>query len=185
MRGVGEVAAHVRIIPGEEITTDQGDLIGLFLQEEVRPGPLEQVLDALRAQDAVVYVPHPFDAMRRKECVRSIAIKDVADAIEGFNARCVLPRYNRRAMDYARRHGLPIGAGSDAHSSWEVGHGYTVMEDFHDSKSFLDALRTGRIVGRPSIPLFHAQTKVLKLIRPQGAPKEAGVRFSMPGPGKH
>lgn len=164
MRGVARVAPLIQTIPGEEITTDQGDLIGLFLQEEVKPGPLDRALDALRDQDAIVYVPHPFDPLRRRECVRTAFMKDFADVIEGFNGRCVMARFNERAMEYAHRHGIALGAGSDAHSVWEVGHGYVEMEDFQDRTSFLRSLRSGRLAGHRSTPLVHVYTKALKLL---------------------
>src|SRR5262249_30147226 len=55
----------VTVIPGDEIKTDnQGEVIGLFLREEIPRGmPFADTVAAIKEQGGLVYLPHPFDRM--------------------------------------------------------------------------------------------------------------------------
>jgi predicted metal-dependent phosphoesterase TrpH len=162
------------VIPGEEIKTTHGEIIGLFLKEWIPPklSPKETIA-RIREQDGVVYVPHPFDRVRgsriSEEQLESIA-GDI-DVLEVFNARNALPRFNRRALEYARRKRLLMGAGSDAHTYAEYGSAYVEMPRFDDVQSFREALPEGVWHGRLSSPLVHARTRidVLRKKRDSGA----------------
>ena len=68
--GALEAVGHARdreliVIPGEEVKTDgQGEVIGLFLQHEIPRGlSFADTIAAIREQDGIVYVPHPFDRL--------------------------------------------------------------------------------------------------------------------------
>ena len=55
----------VRVVVGEEVRTPDGDVIGLFLTERIPYVlPLAEVIGRIRTQQALVYVPHPFDLAR-------------------------------------------------------------------------------------------------------------------------
>lgn len=151
------------VIPGEEIKTSSGEIIGLFLSEWIPPGmtPTETI-DAIRDQGGVVYVPHPFDGIRHgriSECGLD-AIADKVDVLEVFNARCALPRFNKKAQLYASRRGILAGAGSDAHTCPEYGAAYIEMPRFDDANSFREGLRSGVWHGRLSSPLVHLRTRI-------------------------
>jgi len=92
---------QVRFIPGEEILTTAGEIIGLFLREEVPPGlsPLETVR-RIKAQGGLVYLPHPFDRFRRRSALQRAALAEIAsyvDIIEGLNARTICNEDDKRA----------------------------------------------------------------------------------------
>ena len=55
-----------RVVVGEELRTAAGEIIGLFLAERM-PSGLGHVeaARAIREQGGLVYIPHPFDPMRR------------------------------------------------------------------------------------------------------------------------
>ncbi|MGH7723837.1 MAG: PHP domain-containing protein, partial [Candidatus Eiseniibacteriota bacterium] len=53
-------ALPVRIVRGNERATDQGDVIGLFLEEDVREKNALAFCDAVHAQGGLVLLPHPF-----------------------------------------------------------------------------------------------------------------------------
>ncbi len=162
-------AASLPVIVGEEIKTAEGEIIGLFLRERVPPrlSP-EETIAAIRAQGGVVYVPHPFDRVRSEAMGQRTLerIVDRVDAIEVFNARVLMAGDNVRALEFAQAHGLAMGAGSDAHTPYELGRAYVEIDSFHDPVSFLAALRRGCVGGALSSPFIHAVTTAIRLCRP-------------------
>lgn len=153
------------VIVAEEVRTAEGlDLIGLWIEERIPPGgTFVEVAAAIRAQGGVVYAPHPFDARRGADEAFFDGVVDSIDAVEGFNARIHDASRNERAADWAARHGLPVGAGSDAHTLGEIGRGRVEMPPFDGPSAFLGALREGRIEGRASSPLVHLASTWAKL----------------------
>jgi len=159
-----------RIIVGEEIRTAQGELIAYFLTKPI-PGGLspEETIERVHEQGGVVGISHPLDGLRR-EAMRqaALSILDRVDFLEGFNARCLLPRDNRAARALALRHGLPTTAGSDAHCPWEVGRAVILLPPFDSPPSFLESLRAGRIRGCISPPWVHMASIYAKVARRLG-----------------
>jgi predicted metal-dependent phosphoesterase TrpH len=165
IRGALELARlktdDLLVIVGAEMMTDQGEVIGLFLREEVQEYELERVVEAIRRQGGIAVVPHPFDSLRKSAFPIGEEQAHLADAIEVFNSRCLLQRYNRQAREYAARHGLPGVAGSDAHYPSEVGTAGVIVED----RNVKDAIQQGRLTvfGRHSSPVMHMLTKARKI----------------------
>ncbi len=151
------------VIPGEEIKTSEGEIIGLFLQERIEPhlDPMTTI-DRIHEQGGLAYVPHPFDEIRGSRLTREALerVRPHIDILEVFNARNALPRYNSRALAYANTHGLLAGAGSDAHTYGEYGHAYVDVPPFDGPQEFLAALVEGTWHGRLSGPLVHARTRL-------------------------
>jgi predicted metal-dependent phosphoesterase TrpH len=140
-----------RVIVGEEIRTQDGDVIGLFLTERVPYVlPLGEAITRIKEQGGLVYLPHPFDPGRS---TLSPAISDrlctegIADVIEVFNAKIEDQDFNRQAARLAARYDLPGGAGSDAHDPEGIGAAYLEMPDFDGPADFLAALRHASVVG--------------------------------------
>ena len=140
-----------RVVVGEELKTHAGEIIGLFLRERVPIGVQPaQAAELIRAQGGVVYVPHPFDPMRRnlaEPAMRDLAAAGLIDAIEVINAKTSLQSLNRRAAAFAEEFDLAAGAGSDAHVPLALGAAYVEMPDFDGPADFLAKLRLGRVVG--------------------------------------
>jgi hypothetical protein len=140
-----------RVVVGEELRTHAGELIGLFLTERVPFGtPPAVAATAIREQGGVVYVPHPFDPMRRnisEAALDGLVAAGLVDVIEVVNAKTSLPGLNRRAAEYAAQHRLLAGAGSDAHVPDAIGAAYVEMPDFDGPTDFVAKLAEGRIVG--------------------------------------
>ena len=140
------------VIPGEEVKTDtQGEVIGLFLEEEI-PGGMSyaDTIAAIREQGGLVYLPHPFDRMH--------AIADPTtlhrhlgeiDVFEVYNARLLFETYNDEAVRFARKYNLIAGAGSDAHVLQGVGTGALRMRRFDGPEEFLLSLRGAEVLRRP------------------------------------
>jgi predicted metal-dependent phosphoesterase TrpH/glycosyltransferase involved in cell wall biosynthesis len=152
--------AHDRdliVIPGEEVkTADQGEVIGLFLSEEIPRGmSFGETVEAIRAQGGVVYVPHPFDRLHAipepATLHRHLAEIDV---LEVYNARLLFEAYNDEALRFARKYDLTMGAGSDAHVLQGLGTGAMRMRAFDGPDEFLASLRTAHVLRRPRSLLY-------------------------------
>ena len=141
----------LHVIVGSEIKTATGEVIGLYLTEDIPRGmPFADTVEAIRAQGAVVYVPHPFDRLHSipdPALLRRLA--DQIDVLETCNARLYRDAYNREAERFAERYDLLAGAGSDAHVLEGLGSGCVELPPFDDAESLLLALARGQIVRRP------------------------------------
>ena len=135
------------VIPGEEVKTDaHGEVIGLFLQEEIPRGlSFADTIEAIRAQSGLVYLPHPFDRVHTIAEPATIHrhLADI-DVLEVYNARLLFEAYNDEALRFARKYGLTMGAGSDAHVLQGVGTGAVRMRAFGGPEEFLISLRSAR-----------------------------------------
>lgn len=147
-----------RFIIGEEILTTGGELLAVFVKEEIPKGlPYPKAIARLIEQDAFISVSHPFDRTRNGawELPDLLAILPAIDAIEVFNARCMLPNANKLAKDFAEQHHLPVTAGSDAHAAFELGAACLRLPDFHDAASLRHAILQGQVEGRMSPGWVH------------------------------
>jgi hypothetical protein len=156
-RGAQETAALAEgrdliVIPGEEVKTDeQGEVIGLFLQTEIPRGmTFADTVAAIRAQEGIVYVPHPFDRMHAIPAPATLHhhLHEI-DVLEVYNARLLFETYNDEALRFQRKYGLLAGAGSDAHVLQGVGTGALRMRRFDGPEEFLLSLRTAEVLRRP------------------------------------
>ncbi len=140
------------VIPGEEVKTDgQGEVIGLFLSEEIPRGlSFAETIAAIRAQDGLVYLPHPFDRRHAVPDARTLHrhLADI-DVFEVYNARLLRETFNDEALRFARKYDLTMGAGSDAHVLLGVGTGAVRMRAFDGPEEFLVSLRGAEILRRP------------------------------------
>jgi hypothetical protein len=151
-RYVAEHDLPLHVVVGSEVMTATGEVIGLYLEEDVPRGmPFADTVEAIRAQGALVYVPHPFDRMHAippPALLRRLV--DQIDVLETYNARLYREAFNREAARFAERHDLLAGAGSDAHVLEGVGTGAVLLPRFDDPESLLQALGNGTISARPA-----------------------------------
>ncbi len=157
-----------KVIVGEEIRTADGEIIGLFLKEEVPPRlSAEETVRLIKEQGALVSIPHPFDRLRRKSLGETalLRIVDQVDVIETFNARIMFAADNERARHFAQGHGLLEAAVSDAHTPAELGSSYTEVPDFDGPEAFLQSLKQAKLVTSPAGPLVHVLSYWARLRR--------------------
>jgi predicted metal-dependent phosphoesterase TrpH len=150
--------APFTVIVAEEILTPHGEIMGMFLEETIPSGlSVEKTLSRIRAQGALVCIPHPFDTFRHS-ALRSQTIEEIAeqiDIIEVFNSRTLLYRSSAKALALATKYGMAKSAGSDAHTLYEIGNAYVEMPEFNGKDDFLQALEKGNISGHRTNPFIH------------------------------
>jgi predicted metal-dependent phosphoesterase TrpH len=148
------------VIVGEEILTTHGEILAFFVGEWVPPFLSHQeVLDRLDAQGAVISVSHPFDRHRHPWTEANLtAILPRVDAIEGFNARSLHAQDNRKAQEFASARSLSTTAGSDAHSTMEIGAAYLETPSFTSAEEFRAVLPESVVHGRLSPAWVHIIT---------------------------
>ncbi|HJQ08767.1 MAG TPA: PHP domain-containing protein [Candidatus Saccharimonadales bacterium] len=120
-----------RIIVGEEITTLDGELIGLFLKETIPPGlTAAETARHIHAQGGLVYVPHPFETVRKGLTLAVLRdLRDLVDIIEVHNGRAIFQNRGKAAQQWAHAHALAMAASSDAHGKYGWGKTYSVIPD--------------------------------------------------------
>lgn len=153
-----QLIAPFTVVVAEEILTPYGEIMGMFLRETIPSGlSVEQTIAQIRAQDGIVCIPHAFDTFRPSALGEKVVaeIAQEIDVIEVFNARCLLQRSADRALAFARKYNIVQSAGSDAHTSGEIGNAYVEMAEFKGRDDFLQALARGKIMGRRTNPLTH------------------------------
>ncbi len=146
------------IIVGEEILTDQGEIIGLYLQERIEPGlsPSETV-HQIHEQGGLVLLPHGFDPLKRLR-LDPVAREEIAhniDIVETYNARISRPRWNDAAAEWAEERDLPMSAGSDAHLLRDIGAAWqdVPFQLVNTPQDLLHCIRQGVPTGKWTHPV--------------------------------
>lgn len=126
--GARELAdsASFPVIIGQEIDTTDGELIGLFLTEQLpRELTIAQAAVRIREQGGLVYLPHPFFGLLRHplsaEARALLTRESLVDIVEAVNGGPFTGRSNQAALAWALEHDLPVAAGSDAHEPGDIG----------------------------------------------------------------
>ena len=145
------------VIVAEEILTPHGEIMGMFLNESIPSGlSVKETISRIKAQGALVCIPHPFDTFRQSAIGNSLEeLVEQIDIIEVFNARALLHRDSTKALTFAQKYGISESAGSDAHTPNEIGSAYVEMPAFNGKDDFLQALDKGKIFRHRTSPLVH------------------------------
>jgi predicted metal-dependent phosphoesterase TrpH len=168
-----EMDVGVKVIVGEEVkTADQGEVIGLFIEELIPRGmSLQETVAEIRRQGGLVYVPHPFDRLHSVPDYEHL-LKIVADvdAIEVFNPRVAIGAFNDEAARFADKYRIVAGAGSDSHVAQGLGSVRIRMREFDGPAEFLQSLRDADIITRPTSLLY---VQALKFLQTRATPPSA------------
>jgi predicted metal-dependent phosphoesterase TrpH len=150
------------IIIGEEIMTTKGEILAAFVREEISAllSP-QETISQLKAQGAFISVSHPFDELRKGGWMENdlLEILPFVDAIEVFNSRCMLPRFNRRAELFAREHNIAGTVGSDAHAAFEVGRSLLLLDPFTGPEGLRNVIRGAKMKVKRSPWWFHLTSR--------------------------
>lgn len=133
-----------RIIVGEEISTSEGELIGLHLSKLVEPGQTAlATAQAIKNQGGLVYVPHPFETVRSGISEQTLEqIAQHVDIIEGYNGRAVFQNRGALARKWAAKLQVPIAASSDAHGRTGWGYTYSLLDAAPTHASLVSLLKS-------------------------------------------
>ena len=154
------------VIVGEEIMTSQGEILAAYVTGEILPGlSPRETIRRLREQGAFVSVSHPFDRLREGGWDEPdlLEILPLVDAIEVFNSRCMLPRFNTQAGEFAARNGIPGTVGSDAHAALELGRALLLVEPFEGPDGLRGVIRHASTLVKWSPPWFHLLSRYASL----------------------
>jgi predicted metal-dependent phosphoesterase TrpH len=163
----------LKVIVAEEVkTAEQGEVIGLFIEEKIPRGlTLAETVAEIKRQGGLVYVPHPFDRMHAvPDYEHLLTIIDDVDALEVFNPRVAIGAFNEEAARFAAKYRIVAGAGSDSHVAQGLGSVRIRMRDFDGPQEFMQSLRDADILTRPSSLLY---VQALKFLQTKATPAPA------------
>jgi len=150
------------VILGEEIMTTRGEILAAFVSEEI-PSKLtpQETIRRLKDQGAFISVSHPFDRWRSGSWRESdlLEILPQVDAIEVYNSRCMLPKFNWQARRFAEKHNVAGTVGSDAHAAFELGQSLMILETFHNPDELRNIIRKGIARIKWSPPWVHLTSR--------------------------
>ncbi|RLF55463.1 MAG: metal-dependent phosphoesterase [Thermoplasmata archaeon] len=155
------------VIPGVEISTRDGHLIALGVEEEIpRDMDLEETVELIIDNGGTPIVPHLFRLMSGIKKRGLLRIRNRIRSIEVFNG-CSMRRSNLKASKLARELGLGGTGGSDAHDPLFVGYGYTRVENRDlNPDSILQEIEGKRTWGEGmSLPLEVRKNRVILSVK--------------------
>ena len=170
-RRIAEQMGDIKVIVAEEVkTAEQGEVIGLFIEEKIPKGlTMAETIAEIRRQGGLVYVPHPFDRFHSvPDYEHLLDIVEEIDLLEVFNPRVALTSFNEEAVRFANKYRIVPAAGSDSHVAQGLGSVRQRIHDFDGPAEFLEAMRDADIT-RKHKNLVYVQT--LKFLQTTGRPK--------------
>lgn len=159
-----------KIIVGQEITTSQGELIGLFLKDLVEPGQTAaQTADAVHDQGGLVYVPHPFETVRKGLSRATLdSIAEHVDIIEIHNGRALFQNFSPQAAVWVKTHQVAGASSSDAHGFKGLGFSYSILTEPPSRGSLVGALNITKLAHRRAPLLTLLYPKLNRLFKRYG-----------------
>ena len=179
-REIAERDGGIKVIVAEEVkTAEQGEVIGLFLEEKIEKGmTMAETIAEIRRQGGLVYVPHPFDRFHSvPDYQHLLDIVEDIDILEVFNPRVAFSPFNEEAERFAAKYRIVPGAGSDGHVAQALGSVRIRMHDFDGPEEFLESMRSADIVRKHKNLLY---VQALKWM--QAASGQAGGRKEVADP---
>jgi predicted metal-dependent phosphoesterase TrpH/glycosyltransferase involved in cell wall biosynthesis len=169
----------VKVIVAEEIkTAEQGEVIGLFISEQIPRGmTMAETIAEIRRQAGLVYVPHPFDRLHSvPDYEHLLEIVEEIDVLEVFNPRVALTAFNEEAERFAAKYRIVPGAGSDSHVAQGLGSVMIRVHDFDGPEEFLEAMRDADIVRKHKNLIYVQALKLLQTGGGRGGQRRASKR---------
>jgi predicted metal-dependent phosphoesterase TrpH/glycosyltransferase involved in cell wall biosynthesis len=172
-RELAEGMDGIKVIVAEEVkTADEGEVIGLFIEEKIDRGmTMLETIAEIKRQGGLVYVPHPFDRLHSvPDYEHLLKIVEDIDIIEVFNPRIAFSAFNEEAERFAAKYRVVPGAGSDSHVAQGLGSVAIRLHDFGGPEEFLESMRDADIVHKHKNLIY---VQALKFLQTTGRPKSA------------
>jgi predicted metal-dependent phosphoesterase TrpH/glycosyltransferase involved in cell wall biosynthesis len=169
----------VKVIVAEEVkTAEQGEVIGLFIEEKIPRGlTMAETIAEIRSQGGLVYVPHPFDRLHSvPDYEHLLEMVEAIDVLEVFNPRVALTAFNEEAERFAAKYRIVPGAGSDSHVAQGLGSVMIRVHDFDGPEEFLEAMRDADIVRKHKNLIYVQALKLLQTGGGRGGQRRASKR---------
>jgi len=145
----------IEVVIGEEISTNDGEVIALFIHEEI-PANLSvtETIERIRAQGGLVVAPHPFSL--HCPCLKNKVHDLDIDGIEVLNGGHIDDFSNSAAVRAAESGKWAWMGGSDSHHLKTIGSAYTEFEGrtAQDLRRAIEAKTTS--VGGRAMPMLDA-----------------------------
>ena len=177
-REVAEQMGGIKVIVAEEVkTAEQGEVIGLFIEQKIPRGmTMDETIAEIRRQGGLVYVPHPFDRLHSvPDYEHLLQMVEEIDILEVFNPRVALTAFNEEAERFAAKYRIVPGAGSDSHVAQGLGSVMIRVHDFEGPEEFLEAMRDADIVRKHKNLIYVQALKLLQASRPSGGSPCRGI----------
>lgn len=157
-----------QVIIGEEIFTDSGEIIGLFLREKILSGLTpEETVKEIEKQGGIVIIPHPYEVERGRTALKEEFFDKIhIDAMENYNGRNFKEKYSIIQNQICEKFSFPKIVGSDAHTFFEVANNYIICDYCTlDANNFIDVVCNGKFHMKHASRIFHFHTKIVKLLK--------------------
>lgn len=143
-----------QIIVGEEILTQDGEIIGLFLKQKIKAHqPLKNTIAQIKKQKGLVYIPHPLETWRHGVGLGLVSKHtESIDIIEIFNARSLVSQ-RKMLQKFSCSNNLSFASSSDAHCQLGIGSAYSFVKNPPNSKNLTNQLKNGRLSATKATPV--------------------------------
>ena len=159
---------NLAVIVGEEIFTEDGEVIGLFLNKKIEPmKSAKDTIKEIKKQGGFVYIPHPYDEKRVETVLSEKVLQDIVndvDLIEKHNGRNVSKDFSLMQEQIAEKYNLRKITGSDAHTFYELGRNYCLVDSFERDK-LLKSIDNCVFHEKNCLKIAHQNTKFVKLFK--------------------
>jgi predicted metal-dependent phosphoesterase TrpH len=152
-----EESDELDVISGTEVTTNSGDVLGLFVENCPQSDDAIEVIKDIHEQNGVAILAHPMDFLRNSYDEENHNVVNSVDAIEVVNSRCLVNIFNKRAKKLSQEHNKPCTAGSDAHFPFEIGRASITVNSKSDIPENIKSIE-----GRGMYLSGHIATKIHK-----------------------
>lgn len=140
-----------KIIVGEEIMAEEGEIIGLFLHKPIQSGlRAQKTIRLIKEQDGIVYIPHPFETVRHGLHPALLEeLQPELDMIEVCNGRAFLQNRSEQAVVWARLNHVTAAASSDAHGKRGLGKTFTLLPAMPRQDTLMPLMRQAKLITAP------------------------------------
>ena len=162
----------IEVIVAEEVkTAEQGEVIGLFIEERIERGmTMAETIGQIQAQGGLVLMPHPFDRLHTiPDASTLLRNLDQIDIFEVYNSRLLFDSFNDDALRFATKYNLVQSAGSDAHVLQGIGTAINRIPAFDGPEEFLVSMRHNQILRRPKSLLYLQGLKWMQQVGKTGS----------------
>lgn len=133
------------IIPGIEISSKEGHILGLGITKKIRKGmSAKKTIEHIHKQKGLAIAPHPYGKYIHRSSVGDLIKELDFDAIEVFNSRNI--NENNKALEIANELNAVQVAGSDAHTLKTIGKAYTIANCEPNANAFLEKIKEGNVL---------------------------------------